>query len=463
MRNISNMILAGGCLVMALCFGSCTEDSFPSLTYDEKDDVNAGNSESSDRVPVLLFTKDPFYVNVSGSTRSTGAYDQSEMYEASEWAKHKFYIYAFHKKAEDNPPMNNAPRYDVLAKDDEYGMDCLVDGSLSDPSIRAGLPVTINVIDKGVEGMQVPEKDDEGRTIYRPIYYSAKYQQTGYDFFMYRIDDDYDYNSHLHRDAGSGQVYYDLELDGAMDVMCGAAPQLTMDDVLNKLHYTSGSLTDAEYTDVMNILNYGYSTYSAHRGVHPVVSLAHCLTRLKFTAYAGAETANRLVIDAVKIKSKYKGKFVVASSGGEGLGLDLSVSDETKQLSLGTKDANGRMVPLSGFRVVYDSSISQWYDQEAKPMGESILLPPSGKYEMTIEFTEMRDYGNGVTRPFKGTATYTLQAPKDFQYDYFKEGYIYDIKVAIFGSEKIQVITSVQGWRQDENGGSIEIEPDFEE
>ena len=82
---------------------------------------------------------------------------------------------------------------------------------------------------------------------------------------------------------------------------------------------------------------------------------------------------------------------------------------------------------------------------------------------MTIEFTEMRDYGNGVTRPFKGTATYTLQAPKDFQYDYFKEGYIYDIKVAIFGSEKIQVITSVQGWRQDENGGSIEIEPDFEE
>ena len=470
MKRIRNVILAGGCLLAAAALHSCTEDSYPGLKYETKDDVDAGNSESSDKVPVLMFTRDPFFINVGNGTRSargtrsTGAFDQKEWYEADEWSKHKFYVYAFREKAEDNPPLNYAPKYDVLAKDDPDAANCLVDASVGVAGSVSGFPVTINMTDKGVEGLQVKDGEENGMAVYRPIYYSTKHQMTGYNFFMYRIDDDFDYNSHLRRDAGAGQVYYNLEIDGAMDPMCGMAPKLTKESVIDKLHYSKDNLSGEAYTEVGNILNYGYSTYSAHRGVHPVVALTHCLTRMRFTAYAGAATADNLVIDAVKIKSKYKGKFVVASLQGDDLGLTFT--DEEKDLCLGERGDDGHMTQLKDFKVTYDPALDDgsklaWLKQPAAKMGESILLPPSGTYEMKIEFTEMRDYGNGIVRPYKGSASYTLTPPKDFVHGYFKEGYVFDIKVAIFGSEKIQVFADVQGWQ--EADGSIDIEPDFEQ
>lgn len=461
MKKVLTTFLIEGCLIFASSFLSCSSDSYPGLSYEEKDDVDASNSESSDRIPVLLFTKDPFYINVSNSTRSTGAYDQAE-WVSDEWKTNKFYLYAFRSKAEDNPPLNYRPNYGANAFTDTENADCLIDGTLANSSYQCGMPVTVNLTDQGVEGLSV---EKGGKKI--PIYYSTAHQQTGFDFFMYRIDNDYDYNANMQRDATNGKIYYDLDLDGAVDPMYGESPQLTMEDVMHKLGYTQVDLSGQVLTEVRNILDYGYSTYSAHRGVHPTISLSHGLTRLKFSAYAGAANANNMTIDAIRVKSKHKARFTVASINRDDIGLDFSVSDDTKYLTLGTRDGQGKVVPLKDVKVKYDPNLDggnklDWMKQEECKLGESLLLPPSANYEMVIEFTEKRKYSSSdQTYDFKGSAKYTLTPPTDFIDGYFKEGYVFDIKVAIFGSEKIQVFADVKGWNNVDGG--IEVEPDFEE
>lgn len=442
---------------MALASGllSCSADSFPGLSYDEKDDIDASNSESSDKIPVLLFTKDPFFVSVNTGTRSTGAYDVEELYTLDDWRNNKFYIYAFRSKAEDNPPLNYKPNYGKKAVDDAASGsgDCLIDGSLANSSYACGLPIHIvnDPPNQVVEGLNVgPDATGD------PIYYSTTYQKTGFDFFMYRIDNDYDYNAGIVR--SNDKIYYDLVIDGAMDPVYGVVPKLKQNEVADKLGTTVND------TEVRNVLDYGYSTYSAHRGFHPTIPLQHCLTRLKFSAYAGAANADNIQITAIRIMSKYKAKFTVASTNHDDLGIVFE--DEMKYLSLGQRDEQGHVVELVPKTIKYDPSKDNgdkmaWLKQEKVNLGESLLLPPAQSYEMVIEFKEQRTLGNGKVDYHYGSAKYTITPPSGFEYNYFKESYRFNIQVAVFGSEKIQVFADVQGW---ETGGDVEVpEPDFED
>lgn len=453
MNQLLTTVLFGGCMALALGLLSCSADSYPGLSYDEPEDFDASNSESSDRIPVLLFTKDPFFVSVSTNTRSTGAYDVEELYTIDDWRNSKFYLYAFRSKAEDNPPLNYNPDYTKKAADDtESGNgNCLIDGSLANSSYNYGLPIYIvnDPPNQVVEGLNVgPNATGD------PIYYSTTYQKTGMDFFMYRIDNDYDYNTGIVR--SNGKVYYNLEIDGAMDPVYGVAPKLNKNDVANKLG------TTVDDPAVGNVLDFGYSTYSAHRGFHPTIPLQHCLTRFKFSAYAGAANADKIQITAIRVMSKYKAKFTVASTNHDELGL--AFEEDMKYLSLGQKEGD-HIVELEPKTIKYDPSKDNgdamaWLKQDKVPLGESLLLPPAQTYEMVIEFKEQRTQDNGKVYYHYGSAKYTLTPPSGFEFNYFKESYLFQIQVAVFGSEKIQVFANVQGWQQ---GGDVEVpEPDFE-
>ncbi|GEM_PF-3948469 len=449
MKKIYKKLVIGGCWMLALGLYSCSSDSYPGLVYEQEENEGASNQESLDRDPILLFTKNPFYINVK-STRATGAYDPTEWYDQEMWRNHTFRVYAFRERREDNPPLNYEPLLNRLWKDDIENSDCLIDGSVNNSAFKQGIEVRVNNVDYGIQGLEQIVKKEDGREVSIPLYYGTTHQQTGYNFFMFRIDDDYDYEKNLHRDQD--KVYYSLELDGGQDLMCGVSSKLTMQDVKDKLQYTNEDLTGNVLADVQNILDFGYSAYSAHRGIHPTVPVKHCLARLKFMAYAGDESANTMVIDAIKVEARYKAKFVVASRNVEEVGL--TVAEERKPLKLGQREG-GVMVPIHDIKVFYDKNLDDgtataWQNQEALPVGESLLLAEDKEYLMTIEYTEQLDVGNGKTEARKHHSQHTIKLNEGF-----KAGYQYLINVVVYGSERIQVFADIQGWEQ---GGDVDVD-----
>lgn len=91
--------------------------------------------------------------------------------------------------------------------------------------------------------------------------------------------------------------------------MFGSALTLTR-EVLDDT-YASLRLTEKEKTNILKA-NGGYSTYSGHRNLHPIVKLSHKLCRTKFYAYPAEASAYRTTIDSISVVSHYKGKLTVA-------------------------------------------------------------------------------------------------------------------------------------------------------
>ena len=476
--NISTLAIVSAILMLTAC-----EQSYPGIEY-EKEDNNITNDEASHSTPIQLFVDEPSLFSIT-ATRGTGSVDKGE----DDWNERrknmKLQVFAFNKDGADMRE-TMAARHGEDAPDYKY---CLIDNEETSGS-KYYIGRNTRLIDD--EGLEFISNEETNQT--EQLYYSSKHQEQGYNFFAYYIDDFVPNSSNTYRNRD--EIYHNIDIDGSQDIMCGYAPQPTYYSVLHALNYTgfekapaanetdrarqeqdaayfiNNMLTPTEKTDVSNILNYGFSTYSAHRGVNPIIKVKHMLTRLKFEAYPGDESAKDIIITDIVIKSRTKAKLTVAANDLTKIGLTFDQSEPQRELYLREKPANG-FGPTVELNTEYRVDIQEdergllWHQRTPTPIGDCMLVEPAEELELILFYKENRPDSSvdGNDNWIPNRLKYRIIPSKDGGDSYdkesntyrFKAGYSYVVKIAVYGMQPIEVSASIEGWKV---GGDIIIDPD---
>ena len=461
-------------VALAIGLGACSE-SYPGMFYETENGlINGESPDSSTLVPLYVYVNRQSFFSVSSIRKSTGmrgmgAFDPITITKDKEgnpieythqdsvrYFNTVFHIFAFRDgkytstgssypgELANDPNMTWTLMAESGGTRDESKMNCLVDGS----NYYAGMP---SFLDEKT-GLYPADKT--------PLYYGS-YQDVGYNFFAYHIDDFPSTSAIVHREKDS--IYYDLTVDGTQDIMCGYAPRLT-EEVLDE-RYGELKMTESERQRVLNIGN--YSTYAAHRNIDPYVNVYHEMSRLVFRAYPGDETANYVTIDSIYVTCPNTGKLIVAHNDPTKVGFYVNPDKENRlYLHEDPKyDEEDNPMPCE----LIDSG---YYKVEWKPeykgtdltqreyvnVGGSIILPSRQEYLITIVATQNRE---GEVK--RVVSTYRVKAPerddnRDPDGNYvFMTGRYYTINLVVYGLQPIKVFANIEGWQE---GETIIVDPD---
>lgn len=446
---MARRLMAG--LAPAALLVACT-DSYPTII--SNDGSLIGNDEVYGHTPVMMFVNEQSYFSIT-ATRGTGVLDEEH---PGKYFNSVFHVFAFRDGSDLQGQLTATAdmRRTVFTGSggayDAQRMDCLVDG----PDYNLGLPAMLS---PDRSGALVPQTDST-------LYYSSVYQDVGYNFFAYHIDDFKPTAASTHRE--SGRIWYDLEIDGSQDIMAGTAPRLTRDVLAQKIGDGKLAISADDQARILNIGN--YSTFAAHRGVNPVITLKHLLTRLQFVAYPGDESADNIRITGISVEGRHRGRLTVAAHNADELGL--SFYDGTRPLEL--REASDGVSPCpaldpEGYVVHFDESMESlpWSQRPALKIGESLMLAPDSVYTLTLNYSQVIDLGNGRTEEKKLMSRYTLRAgSNEYYFDpatgshIFRPGYFYRVNIVVYGLQDIEVSANVEGWI---DGGDIDLDPDESE
>ena len=490
------LLTIGAVISLAAC-----SESYPGMIYDDSGS-KAHNEEGLDSLP-----RDPLYVYVNkqsffsviatpgngkapASTRGIGPFqpitsstdaDGNPIVYTEEdsirYYQTDFRIFAFRDgkyattgsaypaALADDPDMT----WTLLAEDggghrDEEKLNCLLD----DYSYYSGIHSHLD--DRS--GLALMSRG--------PLYYGT-YQDVGYNFFAYVIDDLESSASTVHRTRDS--IYYDVVLDGTQDIMCGKAPKLTAELLDDR--YSQVELTAAERNRILNIGN--YSTYAAHRKIDPYVDVYHQLTQLKFRAYAGDETADSVTIDSIYVEAPTTGKLIVAHRDPSRVGLYLDsingryylhekpeIVDSLQSDSTTTRRMLRNSVILQPGLHNVEWKEKYWvnkaagtaipiFERDPLNLGTSMMLPQSPEFVITIcsSFRDATGELKNMRSHYRITAASLGEKPENWdeetQQYVFKRARIYTINLAVYGLQEIRVIANIEGWKE---GGEIYIDPD---
>lgn len=434
---------------IALATTSCNQ-SYPGLEGPEPGN-EIGNNESYTKTPIMMFVNEQDFFSLT-ATRGMGAFesdkDNSHM---SDYQKKNalLYVYSFRNSADTQGPLSSPAdltktRYAEGKAHDEDNESCLLDGR----DYNHGLPVKLN---EEPGGMLVPYNWNDEQ-----LYYSSKYQDVGYNFFSYYIDDVTPTIVRSH-----DKITCEFEVDGTQDVLLGYAPTLTL-DLLNQ-KYGKLNLSAEEKAKIVNAN--GYSTFAAHRDVHPAIDLDHALTRFVFEAYPGDATASDIKIKRVKMYSKNKCKLTVAAQTIDEIGAQF---DDSKQwMTLKDWDSEQeKMVDMKEASVNYENNMADtpWNMRKHTNLGSGLLLVPDEEYKLVLEYEQYVNWNDKMQwRPM--SSEYTIKAPHNDRYNLdtntgkyiYKPGYQYTVKIAVFGLSPIKVTANISAW---EAGNDVIIDPD---
>ncbi len=463
-------------LLAVLYVTTACNESYPGIDYDySNENIMHNEDEALKRTPIMIFANQQNFITITNTTKGTGPFSSADATVLENKLDNAtFYIYAFRNGTYSGGPSEFQNPTDFrqyhyatnastgMGKDEDH-IHCLLDGRDYWEGAKAGLRYggVGSLIFKDSSGENtINEFDqdflDEGD---EKFYYSSAYPTVPYDFFGYYVDD-IDMSKH-HRDQDS--VWFDIELDGLQDLLCGYAPRITE----NLLKDEYKNIYDIlPRTEINNICNYGgYCTHAAQLGIHPHIKMKHQLSQLEFLAYPANKTANEIKITKIEIYSQTTGRLVVASKNLEGIGF--YPYGEQKPLVLHDysdgKTTPSEMVPIP---LTYDASYKpqEWLKQTPVKLGGSILLSPQEQYTMKLYATQtIQDTYTGQTRMKPYSSEYLLKAPvKDDNKNSdgtfsFQPGLSYTIRIAVFGLEKIEVYTEIMEWV---NGGEIDINDD---
>ncbi len=506
-KHIVNILTAA---VTLLLTASCNV-SYPDLDLPQGEPPTNDEDVNIDKTSILLYTSNPAYFSVvsdtrgSVGTRGTGAFEPMETvaYNREKYLNAKFHIFAFraYNDADPNggqgvlteaPSMSRycyAKRYaydehKVLSKDnkDENNTSCLLDG----PDYEMGMPFKFEP-DQFIGTMNVLTKDYP-----EDIYYSSRYQDVGYNFFGYFVDD-LDLSNYTRE---KDKITYDIEIDGYQDVLVGAAktPLTEADFAEGGIYEKAARLTEEEKQKILNTPG-NYSTFAAHRNVHPVVNMKHQLTMLKFFAYPGASSAKDVVIKDISVMTLTKGTLTVASRNIDDCKLVFKPENEVdvlqKAVKLGeyqketdesgeTHNVYGKIKPGlrdEGYQVKWKD---EWVDNESQvvpgvthvpttkekmdeasvELGAGLLVAPQESYVVTLTYLfpdGPLDANNNYTMKEHKTVYRITPAKKEGEQASFEKGLLYNVKIGVYGLEKIQISGSVDGWGK---GEDIDIDQD---
>lgn len=486
MKRRNNMIRIFTMTVSSLLLMASCKESYPGVEFQPNPDEIPSNSEdlSVEKTPIKLYTNDPGFFSLAAGTRGTGAFDPDDnpkKYESS-----VFHVFAFRVgTGEDGTggqdpltfPVNlqsSAYRSDVSASQrDTANTSCLLDG----PNYYAGMPYRFmpDSVVANLGGL-VPVDKDGNNDPNAEIYYSGTYQKVGYTFYGYHIDDFEPTAANTHRT--DSEIYYDLDLDGYRDIMLGYADSLKAEDLEKKGTYGDCNLTDEEKTTILGMYG-GYSAFAGHRNVHPVLKLKHQLARFKFIAYSGDESAGNVKIKGISIMAPSKAKMVVAGRkhghcsfepyetfNGESTIKEFKLSEQPAEGGTysGELRDTGYVIPWPEGMTKEDLPVSK---RPTTTIGSSLLVAPAKSYEVWLYYAFARKDANGNDVEDKFKAVYTITPPNDgisvdpVKGKIFKPGVLYNIKIAVYGLQKIQMSATVNGWiAKDENGNDLEINID---
>lgn len=548
---------AAALLLAATAAMTACSETYPGLAYDYGGSGQQNTEGAGDAVPIRVYATKRYFFSVTagsaeqqssgaktsaGLTRGTGPIDKSEdnitVDEKNFLQQKTFHIFAFrYGKDEQGPQAQDADlrkTLDISASAGWYDPEnnsCLVDNSKDyDEGMTA-------VLDLGSPGpaessyrfvmSDDPHPDRTTGDPYSPVEeadlnYSSTYEETGYCFFGYHTD-----GAHVSTSREADAISHGVEIDGSNDLMYGYAEPVTA--LTLKETYDFDPAADAASAEAYKKIvasGTGYSTYSARRGIYPIVGLRHQLARLFFEVKPAAETAKDVVIDSILVWSKYKGTMTVAARVNS---LDelpkaqsitwqdddadrrayRSVSAETsaqgtyKWLDLREESADGyeQCQPLESFEMislmnpvtetdedgntVYKKDADGEYmvnwdpntplaDRKGQQLGSSLMIPETDSIAIMICFHQGNlalNVGGGSVeyRPsHQYTALYWVGAPEEQAGGndardpvtgtwLFSPGYYYNIKVGVYGLQKIEVYAGADGWQ---SGGDIIINPD---
>ena len=487
------------------------------------DSINTDGMEPANvKVPTTLVR---VFVNTQNAdVAAARQYNQEDtrgvgQFQIGNYERTNFYIYAFRAKTYENPT-HDAPdfrHYRLVNRDPENAANshvpndpalddsaekkhCLLDGQDYNKGLLANLDMS-STNHVGMFKLKTPLlPDDSGE---RELVYYPDYGSRGYNFFAYSIGDiSTDDFSTTDKTVDWGQcerledqvLYRNFTIDGSQDIMLGYAPpiQYALDAATN--------LTDAEKDDIKK---YGYSTFAAHRGVHPMINLHHLLTGIQFRALPGDESASHTTIDAIFVRCHNRGDFIVAHRDTTKVGF-YPYEDQEGYVYVHDKpvfmeDANSKQylqpsqIHNTSIYSEENSNIDEltddmfwrveWKDEywikdsegrtigkkpinergEQVPFGDNIMVPPSEKLDVFVKST----YKLGEPDQRKFTSHYIISAadlskanPSIEKYYLdekyykatsekryiFKPGYNYIITLVVYGLSPIIIYSYIDAW-----------------
>lgn len=445
-QNIAKCAMAA---VAAVSVASCS-DSYPGLEYSGNNSV-IPNEEAYDKTPIMVFINPQNFFSVT-ATRSGGTGPFTDL-SNKKYENSTFYVFAFRGTEEISGPLAgknidlSKTRFFGAASDDPDpdASYCLVEGV---DDYNYGFPAKLT---KDYPGAFEFIRDEDGNVVSGKgdlsgtgsLFYSSSYQEAGYNFFAYHIDN---LDQTAKPSRKEKEISYELTIDGTQDVMCGYAPALT-GAVLDGDNNIS-NMTKEERDKVLNIGL--YSTFAAHRGVNPVVNLEHQFVRLDFKAYPGDEEVERITITGVDVEAPNKGTLVVANANPHVANADYSSIgyhpdyESMTYISLKGEAVDGE--ECGEFECV--DGIGWWKEaykgmayseREFKPVGGSIMIPEQETYNIRLHFNQKDKDGNDLG---DFHANYNVKLSNGS----FQKGYNYTISIVVYGLKPIAVTANIENW-----------------
>lgn len=465
------------CMAAAMTLATSCNDSYPGLEYTPDNTDVPTNTEGNrfDKVPIKVYTKDPGYFSLLTRTRGTGAYENSQNRNivvnvfAFRVGTDKF---ALGDALGGQAAINSTVDLQYTAYSTQGGTKdadnehCLVDG----PDYNLGMPFVFMAPDSESGTVGVLQPKDKNTS----LYYSGTYQDVGYNFFGYCIDDFKPTAENTHRTASS--ISYDIVLDGYRDIMLGYADSLKAAHFEPSGIYGEAGVAKADKETILKMYG-GYSTYAGHRNVNPIINLKHQLARLSFQAYPGDASANDVTIMDIKVEAPARATMVVAGRRYKDGNMKFSSERNYFHLSEAPSkvgDPYSGKLKDGGYTVRWNSSLDKDGNMDrVVNIGSSLLLAPSNIYTVYITYKYHKKVNSLPGQPAQyedevRTAKYNIKAPEgdvntqdEDGNPVFKAGILYTIKIAVFGLQKITIGGGVEGWKEYDH--SINIDPDSED
>lgn len=437
-------------VALAAITASCT-NSYPGLYYDKSN----GNAEQQYATAINV-SLSPQNIFSLVATRGTGSFETSSF--TKKCLNGIFYIYAFRSGKDLQGQLTSDADLTQTIGSDSAHSDCLVD----DNNAYHGKPAKM-VADSTGALYFVNDVLSQKQN----LYYSTRYTQIPYNFFGYYIDDFTPTASNYHRI--NNEIYYDLTVDGAQDILVGYAPRLTT--AVFNTRYGNLDLSEETKNQIVNIGR--YSTFAGKYDVQPVIDVKHALTKIKFAAIAADSTADDVLIRNLSLTGKNSGKLVVAARDLKNIGFIPDGKTSTLYLREASSDGitPGTLISQeSGYQVHWNDSLKEipLANRPSIPIGESIMLVSDSVYTMALDYdmisrTKQNDGTIKEKTEQKVHTIYSIKAPADNGISYdsatgtyvFKPGYEYTVKIAVYGLQKIKISVSSEAWQ---TGGNINID-----
>lgn len=434
-------------MLVAVFFAGCSS-SDPEVFY------NIGGSGKAYTAPIMVSLR-PQDIFTMVATRGTGSFTKKNI--GVKAPKSDFYVLAFRNGTDVDEGLTDNGDYSKVSEGDADGAYSLLEGG------NLGFGQLARLVNDSTGAMDFinPSTGDVTK-----CYYSKKYPLAPNDFYAYYIDDHKVNSSEVHR--SKDQIYIDLTVDGAQDVMVGYAKPIT--EELMQQRYGNLDISSDVRKQIVDIGK--YSTMAAQHDVQPVIDLKHVLTKIRFEAIAADSSADQVCIRGITLTGCVGGRLVVADKNVSNIGLHIN-SAVTGTLRLREPSADGATpgdyVGINDYyQMHWADSLSQYtlMTRPAVSLGESIMLPPAHSYKMGFDYYLFHPDEHGhidYSKPHLYHSDYIISAPADNAISYdkateqyiFQPGYEYVIRIACYGYKQCEVSASTAGWIQSDN---IEID-----